>query len=176
MTITDTAPATALLTDAQRRAVAPLVYGGTNESIGAQIYLPAEGVASHLRTARTVLGRRGCSRPVLVHALITARVVPPPDCRRPCPAFTARELRLYRAVAEYSLNEDIGRAIGVSAFDVRAEIDALVAKAGADDAAHLVGLGHAWNLLGASCGGETSATAGPALCTTIPVRLGRPAA
>ncbi|MFG3403828.1 AsnC family protein [Streptomyces sp. NPDC048142] len=147
MTTTDTPPTTTLLTDAQRRAVAPLIYGGTNESIGAQIHLSAEGVASHLRTTRNALGRRGCSRPVLVHALLTAREVPPPACQRPCPDLTTRDLQLLQALAEHSRNEDIGRAIGVPGSDVRAEIDALVAKACADNPVHLVGLGHAWNIL-----------------------------
>ncbi|MEU9599819.1 sigma-70 family RNA polymerase sigma factor [Streptomyces sp. NPDC048109] len=147
MTTTDTPPATTCLTTAQRRAAAPLVYGGTNKAIGAQIHLSPEGVASHLRTARKALGRRGCSRPVLVHALLTAREVPPPACRRPCPDFTTRDLRLLQALAEHSRNENIGRAIGVPGSDVRAEIDALVAKACADDAVHLVGLGHAWEIL-----------------------------
>ncbi|MEU7072932.1 sigma-70 family RNA polymerase sigma factor [Streptomyces narbonensis] len=149
MTTTDTTAKTPLLTDAQRRAVAPLVYGGTNESIGAEIHLSAEGVASHLRTARNALGRRGCSRPVLVHALLAAREVRPP-AKRPCPDFTVRDLQLLQALAEHSRNEDIGRAINVPGSDVRTEIDALVAKAGADNAVHLVGLGHAWDILGES--------------------------
>ncbi|MFD3959167.1 MULTISPECIES: hypothetical protein [Streptomyces] len=150
MTTTDTQATPTLLTDAQRRAAAPLVYGGTNETIGAQIHLSAEGVASHLRTARNALGRRGCSRPVLAHALLTAREVRPPACQRSCPDFTVRDLRLLKALAEHSLNEDIGRAIGVPGSDVRTEIDALVAKAYADNAVHLVGLGHAWGILGES--------------------------
>ncbi|MGY4963611.1 sigma-70 family RNA polymerase sigma factor [Streptomyces sp. 900105245] len=147
MTTTDTTAKTTLLTGAQRRAVAPLVYGGTNESIGAEIHLSAQGVASHLRTARNALGRRGCSRPVLVHALLAAREVRPPACQRSCPDFTVRDLQLLQALAEHSRNDDIGRAISVPGSDVRAEIDALVAKAGADNAVHLVGLGHAWEVL-----------------------------
>ncbi|KOV48747.1 hypothetical protein [Streptomyces sp. H036] len=164
MTTTDTPATTTLLTDAQRRAVAPLVYGGTNESIGALIHLSAEGVASHLRTTRKALGRRGCTRPVLVHALLTAHEVRPPACQRPCPAFAERELRLLQALAEHSRNEDIGRAIDVPGSDVRAEIDALVAKACADNAVHLVGLGHAWGILGESA--PSGASSGPVLAAS----------
>ncbi|MFD7323953.1 sigma-70 family RNA polymerase sigma factor [Streptomyces sp. NPDC059875] len=157
MTITETTPVNSLLTDAQKRAVAPLVYGATNQAIGAQIHLSPDGVASHLRTARSKLGRRGCSRPVLVHALLTAREVPPPACQRPCPDFTAMERRLLQALAEHDLNEDIGRAVGVPAWDVRTGVDDLVTKACADNATHLVGLAHAWGVLTVVPGVESSA-------------------
>lgn len=157
MTIIDTASSTTLLTDFQKRAVAPLVYGGTNEAIGAQIHLSAEGVASHLRTARNSLGLRGCSRPVLVHALLTAGEVPPPACQRSCPEFTAQDRRLLQSLATQSRNEDIGRASGVPASGVRTEIDALVTKACADNATHLVGLAHAWGILSHAPGVNSSA-------------------
>lgn len=143
-----TAPPITPLTEPQKRAAAPLVYGAPNEAIAAQIHLSTDGVASQLRVARKKLGRPGCSRAVLVHALLTARQVAPPACHRPAPDFIEDELQLLRALAEHSLNEDIGHAIGVRASDVRAELDALLAKACADNAAHLVGLAHAWNILG----------------------------
>ncbi|MFJ3933759.1 MULTISPECIES: sigma-70 family RNA polymerase sigma factor [unclassified Streptomyces] len=161
---TNTPATTTLLTDAQRGAVAPLVYGGTNKSIGAQLHLSPEGVASHLRTARTALGRRGCSRPVLIHALLTAREVQPPAITGPMPEFTARDRQIIRAVAEHSLNAAIGDALGVRADDVRAEIDAVAAKAGADNEVHLVGLGHAWGILGESA--PPGALSRPALASS----------
>ncbi|MEU1776708.1 hypothetical protein ABZ501_27280 [Streptomyces sp. NPDC019922] len=160
-----TAPPITPLTEPQKRVAAPLVYGGSNESIAAQIQLSADGVASQLRVARKKLGRPGCSRAVLVHALLTTRQVAPPVCHRPPPAFTEDELGLLRALSEHSLNEDIGHAIGVRASDVRAELDALLAKACADNAAHLVGLAHAWNIFG---GPSDSQPAAPAAASAAP--------
>ncbi|MFG2683868.1 sigma-70 family RNA polymerase sigma factor [Streptomyces sp. NPDC048392] len=154
-----TAPPTTCLTESQRRAVAPLVYGASNEAIGARTHLSAEGVASHLRTVRKRLDRRGCSRPVLVHALLSIGEVSAPVCERACPDFSMPELRLIRAIAEYSRNEDIAQAVGVRADDVRAEIDAAVATACADNATHLIGLAHAWGVFGAARGARPSASA-----------------
>jgi DNA-binding NarL/FixJ family response regulator len=66
------------------------------------------------------------------------------------PEFTEHDRQVIRAIAEHSRNAAIGDAIGVRTDDVRAEIDAVAAKAGADNEVHLVGLAHAWGILGES--------------------------
>lgn len=159
-----TAPPTTALTGPQRRVAAPLVYGHSRQAIAAQLHLSVDGVASQLRLVRKKMDRLGCSQAVLVHALLTARAVAPPACGRPAPDFTEIERKLLRALAEHSLNRDIGTAIEVSASDVRAEIGALVAKSCADNTAHLVGLAHAWGILGDGV---------PALSAATPGEVGR---
>ncbi|MBZ3908429.1 MULTISPECIES: helix-turn-helix transcriptional regulator [Streptomyces] len=157
-----TTPPTTALTGPQRRVAAPLVYGHSPQAIAAQLQLSVDGVASQLRLVRKKMDRPGCSRPVLVHALLTARAVDPPACARPAPNFTELELTLLRALAEHSLNSHIGNAIEVRASDVRAEVGALVAKGGADNAHHLVGLAHTWGILGGGAPAPSEAAAGEA--------------
>ncbi|MFI2415109.1 hypothetical protein [Streptomyces sp. NPDC018947] len=53
-----------------------------------------------------------------------------------------------QAIAEHTLNTDIGKAIGVRGDDVRTEINVVTAKAAALNPAHLVGLAHALGILG----------------------------
>ncbi|MFF4179863.1 sigma-70 family RNA polymerase sigma factor [Streptomyces sp. NPDC001750] len=155
-----TAPSTTTsLTAEQKEAAAPFVYGATDEAIAAQLHLSVEGVTSRLKALRARLNCKGASRPVVVHALLTARHVAPPRCNRAVPDFTEEELRLLRAVAEHSVNTDIGRAIGMPASRVWAHIDALVAKACADNPAHMVGLGHTWGLLDTTVGSPSAAVA-----------------
>ncbi|MFE0852160.1 sigma-70 family RNA polymerase sigma factor [Streptomyces mutabilis] len=161
-----TAPPPTRLTEPQRRAVAPLVYGASNEGIGARIHLSAAGVASHIRTARKRFNQLGCSRPVLVHTLLSSREVPPPTCQRACPDFTTPELQLIRAIATYSRNEDIAQAVSVRTDDVLAEIDAVVAKACADNATHLIGLAHTWGLFGPARDARPAAPTVTAECGT----------
>ncbi|MFE2268470.1 LuxR C-terminal-related transcriptional regulator [Streptomyces lavendulae] len=155
MTTTDTPSSPTLLTRDQRRVAARLVYGASNQLIAVHVHLAVFTVASHLAAARRKLDRPGSSRAVLAHALLTAREVQPPAITGPTPEFTARDRQVIRAVAEHSHNAAIGDAIGVRADDVRAEIDALAAKAGAHNAVHLVGLGHAWGILGKSAAAST---------------------
>ncbi|MCX4826143.1 sigma-70 family RNA polymerase sigma factor [Streptomyces sp. NBC_01142] len=162
-----TALRTTTLTADQRRAAARFVYGVTNQAIAGQVCLSVDGVASHLSAVRKKMGCPGSSRAVLVHTLLTAREVPPPASSGPVPAFTNHEMTAIRAIAEHTRNADIGNAIGVPADDVRAEIDAVVAKASARSAAHLVGLAHAWGLLGDA---SNSQPATAATATAEPVR------
>ncbi|MBQ0888684.1 helix-turn-helix transcriptional regulator [Streptomyces sp. RM72] len=147
MTTTDISSSPALLTQEQRRVAERLVYGASNQLIARQVNLAVHTVASHLAASRRRLDRSGSSRAVLAHALLTAREVPPPSPTGPAPEFTEHDRQVIRAIAEHSRNAAIGEAIGVRADDVRAEIDAVVAKAGASNEVHLVGLGHAWNIL-----------------------------
>jgi DNA-binding NarL/FixJ family response regulator len=122
-----------------------------------------DGVASHLSAARKKMGCPGSSRAVLVQTLLIAREVPPPTDSGAVPAFSNHEVTVIRAVAEHTLNADIGNAIGVPADDVRAEIDAVVAKGNARSTAHLVGLAHTWGILGDASDSQpaTAATAEP---------------
>ncbi|MEU3171806.1 sigma-70 family RNA polymerase sigma factor [Streptomyces sp. NPDC086080] len=146
---TMTADPIAPLTPAAKRVAARLIYGATNAAIAAHLYLSVHGVKSQLQAARRHVGcPPGASRAVLVHTLLTARHVDPPACRRPAPRLSENEQRLLHALTRHSRNTDIGAAIGVSARDVRADIDFLLAKACADNTAHLVGLAHTWKLLG----------------------------
>lgn len=150
------------LTPAQLRVAAPLVYGLTTHEIARQLYLSAGGVASHLSRMRKRMGCPGASRAVLVHALLTARQAPPPVAFRPEPDFTHRERTVIQALAEHTGNEAIGNAIGVPAFDVRAETGAVIAKARARSASQLVGMAHAWGVLGdTAMSGTATATSGP---------------
>ncbi|WP_435057705.1 sigma-70 family RNA polymerase sigma factor [Streptomyces sp. bgisy060] len=148
MPTTDTPPT--VLTPDQHRVAARLVDGASNQRIARLEHLTVFTVASHLAAARRKFNRPGSSRAVLTHALLTAREVPPPATTGPMPEFTARDRQVIRAVAEHNLNAAISDAIGVRADDVRAEIDAVAVKAGADNEVHLVGLGHAWGILGES--------------------------
>ncbi|MET8768552.1 LuxR C-terminal-related transcriptional regulator [Streptomyces sp. NPDC004658] len=138
------------LTQQQRRIAARLVYGASNATIARQVCLSVDGVASHLSAVRKKMGCPGSSPAVLLHALLTAREVPPPASVGPAPAFTEHERKVIRAIAEHTGNEDIGTTIGVRARDVRTEIDAVVDKAHARNATHLVGLAHIWGILGAT--------------------------
>ncbi|MEV1042346.1 LuxR C-terminal-related transcriptional regulator [Streptomyces sp. NPDC050204] len=164
---------TLALTPAQERVARPLVQGAGNQVIARQLRLANDSVLSQLKVMRQKLDCPGAHRRVLVHALLMNRLVATPTCARPAPDFTEAELVLLRALAHHSVNADIAAATRVPAPDVRAEIDALVAKACADDSTHLVGLAHAWSLLGpgpARGGGQSTAsshvpadTASPAL-------------
>lgn len=135
------------LTPAVQRVAARLVHGDTNTAIAAHLSLSVHSVKSHMQAARRHVGRVGASAAVVVHALLATRHVDPPACVRPAPPLTGTERLLLHALTRHSRNADIGSVIKVSATDVRAEIDALLAKTGATNAAHLVGLAHAWQLL-----------------------------
>ncbi|MEU5662104.1 helix-turn-helix transcriptional regulator [Streptomyces longwoodensis] len=155
MTATDTPSLPTLLTREQQRVAARLVSGASNQLIAQNLQLAVFTVASHLAAARRKLNLPGSSRAVLTHALLTAREVPPPPPTEPAPEFTAQDRRVIQAVAEHSFNAAIGDAIGVRADDVRAEIDAVVAKAGARNQVHLIGLSHAWDILSGAVAEDT---------------------
>ncbi|MET9778927.1 sigma-70 family RNA polymerase sigma factor [Streptomyces sp. NPDC006367] len=139
------------LSEAAKRVAARLVYGETDAVIAAHLSLSVHGVKSQLQVARRHVGcPPRTRRAVLVHALLTARLVDPPACRRPAPRLTESEQRLLHALTRHSLNAVIGAAVGVSTQDVRAGISSLLTKTCADNTAHLVGLAHAWKLFDAA--------------------------
>ncbi|MFF8992504.1 sigma-70 family RNA polymerase sigma factor [Streptomyces sp. NPDC014983] len=161
-----TAPAKpAILTPNQHRVATQLIYGMPISAIARQVFLSVRGVESLLSKARKKMGCPGSSPAVLVHALLTAREIPPLATTEAAPDLTEHERTVIRAIAEHTRNEDIGNAIGAPAGRVRAEIDAVVAKAGARSAHHLVSLAWAWDILGDTAAGphaaSTSSTAGP---------------
>ncbi|MGW1616176.1 helix-turn-helix transcriptional regulator [Streptomyces sp. NPDC002285] len=160
---TMTADPIAPLSEAAKRVAARLVFGDTDDAIAAHLYLSVHGVRSQLQAARRHVGcPPGASRTVLAHALLTARHVDPPACRRPAPRLDENEQRLLHALTRHSRNATIGAAIGVSARDVRAEIGSLMAKTCADNTAHLMGLAHVWELLDDTTSTSAPSTAGPA--------------
>ncbi|WP_331759663.1 sigma-70 family RNA polymerase sigma factor [Streptomyces anulatus] len=110
--------------------------------------MSSEGVKSQLKGVRRALGLSGTTRRVLVHSLLERGFVAPPACERPAPGFTADDLTLLSALARHPRYNCIAEAAGVPAENLRAEISALVAKAVADNAIHLVSLAHRWQLLG----------------------------
>ncbi|MFK4120004.1 helix-turn-helix transcriptional regulator [Streptomyces longwoodensis] len=143
-----TTPKRPTLTQQQRRIAARLVYGASRAEIAGQVRLSVEGVTSHLKAARAAMGCRGTSSAVFVHALLTAREVPPPASIGPTPDFTEHDRTVIRAIAQHTRNQDIATAIGAPAKDVRTAIGAVIAKAQARNATHLVGLAHIWGILG----------------------------
>ncbi|MFE7448207.1 sigma-70 family RNA polymerase sigma factor [Streptomyces griseus] len=103
---------------------------------------------SQLKGVRRALGLSGTTRRVLVHSLLERGCVAPPACERPAPDFTSDDLALLSALAQHPRYDCIAEAAGIPVENLRAEIGALVAKAGADNAIHLVSLAHRWQLLG----------------------------
>ncbi|MFM9540103.1 hypothetical protein [Streptomyces turgidiscabies] len=89
------------------------------------------------------------SRPARAHAVLASGQIAPPPAPAHAPEFTLAELRFLRALAEHPETRDIARAARIAQAEVRPWTKALVAKSGADNETHLVGLGHAWGLLGA---------------------------
>ncbi|WP_435598412.1 sigma-70 family RNA polymerase sigma factor [Streptomyces anulatus] len=105
---------------------------------------------SQLKGVRRTLGLSGTNRRVLVHFLLERGFVAPPACEWPAPAFTSDDLTLLSALARNPRYNCIAEAAGVPAENLRAKIDALVAKGAADNAIHLASLAHRWQLLGAN--------------------------
>ncbi|WP_073227125.1 LuxR C-terminal-related transcriptional regulator [Streptomyces sp. NBRC 110465] len=159
MATTHAAPITPL-TAAQKRIAAHLVCGLTNSEIAGEEHLAQDTVSSHIRVMRQNLHcPPRASRALLAHALLSHQQVPPPPPEQDR-AFETDEddKRLVRAIAEHSSPADIARAAGIPAGELRNRTDGLVRRAGADNAAHLIGLAHAQGLLG----GEGTAAAAQA--------------
>ncbi|MGW2984118.1 LuxR C-terminal-related transcriptional regulator [Streptomyces goshikiensis] len=137
------------LTDAQKRVAAHLVHGIGNHSIAALEHLSAETVKSHLANIRANLNHPpGSARTVIVDAVLTHRQIPPPPAPRPDADLDPAERKLLRAIATHSRTHDIALNAGIAPGDLRAKTAALMAKIGATNPEHLVGIGHALDLLG----------------------------
>ncbi|MFF3501197.1 response regulator transcription factor [Streptomyces sp. NPDC003247] len=137
------------LTPAEKRIAQHLIKGITTADISTQMHLSPHTVKSHIRVLRGKLQcPPRCSLTVLVQALMSSRQVDPPTSLGPAPDLNSQQLRLLRAVAHHSGAYDIARAAKIVPADVRADVEALVAAAGAANPAHMVALAHAWSLLG----------------------------
>lgn len=150
MTTTGTIAITPLTT-AQRRVARHLIRGADNQYIAAHAHLSPGTVKNHISNIREKLNCPPRStRAVLVHALLTHRQVPPPAV--PCPdvGLGTEERNLLRAIADHSHADDIAEAAGIAPADLRARTAALIDKTGAEDSAHLVGIGHALAVLEAA--------------------------
>lgn len=138
------------LTPAEKRVAKVLVTGASNIQGAQDLGMSTSTYVGHLGNIGRkfqITSRTG--RPARAHAVLASGQVDPPPVHAPVPEFTLGERRLLRALAEHPETYDIARAARVPEAEVRPWIKALVAKAGADNDTHLVGLGHAWGLLGA---------------------------
>ncbi|WP_327378776.1 LuxR C-terminal-related transcriptional regulator (plasmid) [Streptomyces sp. NBC_01216] len=162
MTTTVAAPITPL-TRAQKRVATHLVCGLTNPEIAGEEHLSGDTVSSHVRVMRESLHcPPRSSRAVLAHALLSHQQVPPPPPSLLRRAFEpdADDQLLIRAIAEHSRPDDIARAARIPAGELRTRTDGLVRRAGASNAAHLIGLAHTHAILGGE--GSTAAEQPPA--------------
>ncbi|MER5972324.1 DNA-binding protein [Streptomyces sp. NPDC002055] len=137
------------LTPAENGIKAHVAAGHTNQQAPSLTGIKATTVSRRLKHIGDKLGATG--RTPRVHAALSTGQVSPPSVTRPAPDFTDQEL-LLRAVAEHSEYSDIATATSLQLPNVTALLKALLDKAEAIDTAHLVGLGHAWKLLGPGVG------------------------
>ncbi|WP_329020626.1 helix-turn-helix transcriptional regulator [Streptomyces sp. NBC_01601] len=134
------------LTPTEKRVAERLVAGCSNEEGARELDMTSNSFSGHLSS----IGRkfRVAARPARAHAVLTSGQVPPPSTPGPAPDFDATERQLLDALAEQSGTYAIAKSSGLASADVREQIEILVAKAGAANDTHLVGLCHAWSLLG----------------------------
>jgi DNA-binding NarL/FixJ family response regulator len=136
-----------VLTARQECVAALLVCGVSDNFIAHQLRCSPQTVKGHYLVAlRRKLAVWGCTRPMLCDALLTRGLVPPPVATRPAPCFTDRELTLLRNLTHGRVKA-VAETAGTDTGAVQARIDGLVARAGADNATHLVGLARRWRLL-----------------------------
>ncbi|WP_055522784.1 helix-turn-helix transcriptional regulator [Streptomyces graminilatus] len=134
------------LTDTEKRVADHLVAGRSNAEGAGVLGMSAASFSGHL----SGIGRKFgvAARPARAHAVLASGQVPPPSTTVPAPELDADERRLLHALAEHSSTYAIAQASGIAAADVREQIRVLVAKAGAANDTHLIGLCHTWGFLG----------------------------
>ncbi|WP_164662335.1 LuxR C-terminal-related transcriptional regulator [Streptomyces sp. S1D4-20] len=134
------------LTPTEKRVAERLVAGCSNEEGARELDMTSSSFSGHLSS----IGRkfRVAARAARAHAVLTSGQVPPPSATAPAPDFDATERQLLDALAEQSTTYAIAQASGLAPADVREQIEILVTKASAANDTHLVGLCHAWGLLG----------------------------
>ncbi|MFK0154346.1 LuxR C-terminal-related transcriptional regulator [Streptomyces sp. NPDC090493] len=134
------------LTPTEKRVAEHLVAGYSNAEGAGELGMSATSFSGHISN----IGRkfRADARPARAHAVLASGQVPPPSAASTAPVLDSDERRLLRALAEHSDTYAIARASGIAAADVRERIEILVAKAGAVNDTHLIGLCHAWGFLG----------------------------
>ncbi|KUN17597.1 hypothetical protein AQJ11_37680 [Streptomyces corchorusii] len=143
---TTTAPTTPL-TPGEKRIAEHLIRGLAPAEIAARAHLAPSTVKAYLRSLRTKLHCPRAALHILVHAILSSGQVTL-QAIHPAPAFSVDEIRLLRALAEHQHWIDVAKAARIAPRDVKTHIEALVARAGANDILRLVVLGHAWQLLG----------------------------
>ncbi|MFK0120137.1 DNA-binding protein [Streptomyces sp. NPDC090994] len=142
------------------RVAQHLVDGTAPRDIAAKTCLTAETIRHYLRQLREHLNCPPRSKPpVIVHALLATRQLPPPATGRPAPELRLQEHRLLKAVAENSNSADIANASGIAPAYLPSALNALLAKTRARDVTQLIVLAHAWDLLNA---GHSSTATGAA--------------
>jgi DNA-binding CsgD family transcriptional regulator len=143
-----TNPSKALrLTPTQVQIMEHLAEGATTSDTASALGIKQGTLRGHLRQIGNKTGVS--SSPARVHAALTTGQLKPPPAPEERPDFSPADLLLLSAVAMHSPTEEIAKAAGgLPQSTVRPAIKALVDTAGAKNAAHLVGLAHAWGLLG----------------------------
>lgn len=138
------------LTPTEKRVAECLVAGASNSQGAQELGMSTGTFARHVVSIgrKFQITSRG-GRAARAHAVLESKQVAPPPAPATVPRLTAADLRLLRAFAKYSETPDIARAAGIAQAEVRPQIRKLVAETGADNETHLVGLAHAWELLGA---------------------------
>lgn len=148
------------LTPTEKLVAEALITGVSNAQGADDLSMSTGTFAAHVSSIGRkfqVTSRKG--RAARAHAVLASGQVAPPAAPAVVPDFTHDEQRLLRALAKHPETHDIARAAEIRPADVRPQIRELVAKAGADNDTHLIGLGHAWGLLGAEGSGSSSADA-----------------
>ncbi|WP_405968944.1 LuxR C-terminal-related transcriptional regulator (plasmid) [Streptomyces sp. NBC_00015] len=146
------------LTPTEKLVAEALITGVSNAQGADDLSMSTGTFSAHVSSIGRkfqVTSRKG--RAARAHAVLASGQVAPPVAPAVVPDFTHVELRLLRALAEHPETHDISRAAGIPLADVRPQLRDLVAKAVADNDTHLIGLGHAWRLLGAGGSGSSSA-------------------
>ncbi|MEU2598164.1 helix-turn-helix transcriptional regulator [Streptomyces hirsutus] len=146
--MTATGPITPL-TPTERRVAERLGRGMSLAQIADDLELSLHTVKSYAGGLRIKLHLPPrCAMPVLLHALITTEQITVSTPEQTAPFLDEQQVLLLRAVAANTGIPHIARAAGIPPADVRASVDALIATTGATDEAHMVMLGHTWDLLG----------------------------
>ncbi|MFD5079629.1 LuxR C-terminal-related transcriptional regulator [Streptomyces sp. NPDC058371] len=157
-------PTTAALTQltrAEKRVAEVLLTGASNIQGAQDLGMSTSTFAGHVGSIGRkfqITSRTG--RPARAHAVLVSGQIDPPPARADSPEFTLAERRLLQALALHPETHDIARLARLPEAEVRPSIKVLVAKAGADNDTHLIGLCHAWGFLGAR--DSKSASAGDA--------------
>ncbi|MET9778931.1 LuxR C-terminal-related transcriptional regulator [Streptomyces sp. NPDC006367] len=152
-----------LLTPTERSVIEKIAAGLSTQQAADELGMKVGTLSTHLSNIGYKFGV--ISRPAKVHAALASRQAPAPKPAGPRPDFTADELLLLHAVATRSSDQEIAVAAdltGISPARVKVRIRKLADKAGANGAAHLVGLAHAWQVLGARTDAQPSTSTVPA--------------
>jgi DNA-binding CsgD family transcriptional regulator len=146
------------LTPTEQKVAALIAAGSTPRQAAQELGVSRPTVTDHLN--RIGWKTHTTSHAARIHVVLADGQIDPPMAERPAPGFTGAELQLLRALAERSETADIAAAAGVPLANVRPALRSLREKAGASTDAHLVGLGHAWGLLGWANQSGTAAETG----------------